>query len=956
MMNRVESAYWPGELRPYQRQALEALEARWASGDRRAWVVLPPGAGKTLIGLEAARRIGRRTVVFVPNTAIQSQWIAQWREFERPGGCTAGSQRSLEHDVTVLTYQSLAVFDPDAETDEEGNELSPLGRLHGNGSALVETLHSAGPITVILDECHHLLQMWGRLLAEVLRDLPDAHVLGLTGTPAESLTSSEAELVDTLFGAPIRGASIPALVRDGYLAPFAELVWITEPTPDEQDYIVEQGLRFTELCTDLLSPGFARTDFLDWLRHRFDERLTRDGQRLGWTQLAAREPGLTDAVLRLHHAGLCPLPTDARVLERHRGAPTADDWMALLSDYVLNCLRGGAKEDVGVPTATAGRVDGRDAEALERIRTALPAIGYTLTRYGIRGGRSPVDRVLARSAAKSRSTVEIVAAESTFLGPRLRALVLCDHERASARPSARLREVLGDQAGSAWLQLELLVADERTRRLSPMLITGRTVAAAPETAEAFIAFAARRRPSLELTLVEVGSIGSLVRVEGRWTSRTWVRLATEYFESGDCRVLVGTRGLLGEGWNAQRVNTVVDLTTATTPTAVAQGRGRALRLDPSWPDKTAHTWTVVCVSDAHPKGGADWDRFVRKHEGYLGVAADGEVMSGVAHVDPALSPYEAPPVDQFHAINTRMLLRAEDRADTRERWRIGSSYSDELLATVRVRPQRHRSVLAPRPVGQRPRPPSAVPARVGVDTSEQLSLPPLWRTAVSVPTVAAAVLLVATALVGLPLPVGGTAALGAAGAVGVRQLLSRGPRIQRAAQLIENAAGDPDILRFGYAVADALHEAGHSPVGAEGLRLDIDTDGTFRLTFAGAGPREAEAFSVALDEVISPLVGNPRYIVNRYRIDRPADPVQARRMGLDWLRGRAPENPVVFHAVPTLLGRSRRGAEAFARAWNRWVSAGEPVYTASPAGSRLLYTYYATDPYPSETESRLTWL
>ncbi len=949
MMNRVESAHWPGELRPYQRQALEALEARWASGDRRAWVVLPPGAGKTLIGLEAARRIGRRTVVFTPNTAIQSQWISQWREFERPEGCTAGTQRSLEHDVTVLTYQSLAVFDPDAETDEEGNELSLLGRLHGNGSALVEALRAAGPITVVLDEGHHLLQMWGRLLAEVLRELPEAHVLGLTGTPAESLTAAEAALVDTLFGAPIRGASIPALVRDGYLAPFAELVWITEPTPEEQDYIAEQGLRFTELCTDLLSPGFARVDFLTWLRRRFDERVVEGGQRLGWAQLAAQEPELTDAVLRLHHAGLCALPSDARVLERHRGAPTADDWMALLGDYVLNCLR------PGVQGGVEGDPDPRDVEALERIRTALPAIGYTLTRYGIRGGRSPVDRVLARSAAKSQSTVEIVAAESDFLGPRLRALVLCDHERASARPSARLREVLGDQAGSAWLQLELLVADERTRALCPMLVTGRTVAAAPETAEDFMAFAARRRPSLELTLVEVGSSGSLMRVEGRWTSRTWVRLVTEYFENGGCRVLVGTRGLLGEGWDSQRVNTIVDLTTATTPTAVVQGRGRALRLDPTWPDKTAHTWTVVCVSDAHPRGSADWERFVRKHEGYLGVAADGEVMSGVAHVDPALSPYEPPPTAEFAAINARMLLRAEDRGDTRERWRIGSPYADELLATVRVRPQRHRGALAPRAAGVRPRPPAAVPARFGVDTAERLYLPPLWKTLLSVPLTAAAVLLVALAL-GLSPLTGGAAAVCVSGVICAHRLLSRGPRVQRAAQLLEIAAGDPDILRFGYAVADAMHEAGHSPVGAEGLRLDIDTDGTFRLTFTGAGPAEAEAFSTALDETISPLVGSPRYIINRYRMERPADAAQARRMGADWLLGRAPENAVLFHAVPSLLGRNRRGVEAFARAWNRWISAGEPVYTASPAGSRLLYTHYATDPYPSETESRLTWL
>ncbi|TDQ48010.1 DEAD/DEAH box helicase family protein [Actinorugispora endophytica] len=949
-MSRVGAARWAGELRPYQEEALAALDARWASGDKRAWVVLPPGAGKTLVGLEAARRLGRRTVVFTPNTAIQGQWITQWRAFERPDGCTAGLRRSLEHDVTVLTYQSLAVFDPDAETDEEGNELSLLGRLHGNGGALVEALHAAGPITVILDECHHLLQMWGRLLAEVLADLEDAHVIGLTGTPAESLSANEAGLVATLFGAPVHGASIPALVRDGYLAPFAELVWVTEPTPAERDYITEQGLRFTELCTDLLSPGFARTDFPTWLRLRFDERTTETGERLDWARLAAQEPELTDAVLRLHHAGLSPLPEGARVLERHRGTPTADDWMALLSDYVLKCLRGkpgGGRPDVAAPTA--GDADDR---ALERIRTALPAIGYTLTRYGIRSGRSPVDRVLARSAAKSQGTVEIAAAEAASLGPRLRALVLCDHERASARPSARLLEVLGAQAGSAWLQLELLVADERTRALSPMLVTGRTVAAAPETAEAFIAFATERRPGLELSVVEVGGDGSLVRVEGRWTSRSWVRMVTDYVERGDCRVLVGTRALLGEGWDARTVNTVIDLTTATTPTSVVQGRGRALRLDPAWPEKTAHTWTVVCVSDAHPKGGADWERFVRKHEGYLGVAADGEVMSGVAHVDPALSPYGPPPTAELDAVNARMLARAEDREDTRERWRIGSPYVDELLSTLRVRPQRHGS-LAPRPEGTRPPAPLAVPAAAGISASAPPTLEPTRASLVT----GAAVLLVSVPamMLALGLSSGVSGVIAMFLALGAERLAARGPRFRFAGHLMEAAGGEPDIVRFGYAVADALQGAGYSPVGAEGVRLDIDTDGTFRLTFTGAGPAASEAFSTALDEVVSPLVGTPRYIVARYRLARPAGHTHARRLGVAWMRGRAPDNPVVFHAVPALLARNRRGAEAFSTAWNRWISSGEPVYTASPAGSRLLYAHYATDPYPVQTASRLTW-
>ena len=69
-----------------------------------------------------------------------------------------------------------------------------------------------------------------------------------------------------------------------------------------------------------------------------------------------------------------------------------------------------------------------------------------------------------------------------------------------------------------------------------------------------------------------------------WQPRRYVPLITRYFEEGKSRCLVGTRGLLGEGWDAQRVNVLIDLTGAGTSTAVHQMRGRSLRLDPALPD------------------------------------------------------------------------------------------------------------------------------------------------------------------------------------------------------------------------------------------------------------------------------------------------------------------------------------------------------------------------------------
>ncbi|MFL1427636.1 MULTISPECIES: DEAD/DEAH box helicase family protein [unclassified Nocardiopsis] len=914
----------PPDLRPYQREALEAVAARWDAGQRRTWIVLPPGAGKTLVGLAAARRLDRRTVVLVPNTAIQGQWIRTWDSL-RPAGDdrTAGTGRDLSHHVTVLTYQSLAVFDPDAETDEEGGgRTSVRDRLHPNGRALVDALHDAGPLTVLLDECHHLLQVWGRLLSEVLDDLPDAHVIGLTGTPATNLTAAERSLVDRLFGEPVTGASIPALVRDGYLAPFAELAYLTTPTPTELAYLREQGERFSRMCDDLLTPGFATTDLLPWIDARFVHRDAAEGGRVPWSRVAAAEPALADAVLRLHHAGLCDLPEGARPFEEHRRPPTAADWIALIDDYAKRCL----------PPDSASE---RDREARERLRASLPAIGHHLTRNGVRRGVSPVDRVLARSDSKAHATAEILAAEAAVLGERLRGLVLCDHEHASSRPPAALRGILDADAGSARLQLTTLAADPRTDLLDPVLLTGRTVAMAPGTAMVFLEYVRTELPGTELTAVDRPD--GLCDIEGPWSPRVRVGVVTRFFESGGSRVLVGTRALLGEGWDARGVNTVVDLTTATTPTAVVQSRGRALRLDPSWPDKTAHTWTVVCVSRDHPRGDADWDRFVRKHRGYLGVDADGEVMSGVAHIDPSLSPY-APPADP-DGLNRRMLDRVDRRDLTRERWRVGEPYEDSLLPTLRVR--RTRPPTAERGTDLAlPDPPRVLPADRGVSGPEAPHRVPAAAVLLGV---LAALLAVAAFL--SPWTLVGAAT--AAALVPVALRLRAAARLRHARALLSEASAPEDTLRHACAVADTLRAIGRSATGAAGVRVHVDTDGVYRFTL----PDAAEDFATALEELVGPVVGDPSHL-----IPRPLPPAATDENARALLDGALPENPVAYHVVPALFGRKGDHRSAFETAWGRWIAPATAVPTATDPGAALLAAHYGAFPLEdTATARRLTW-
>jgi len=58
------------ELWPHQQRAVAAVDNALATDGTSTYLVVPPGGGKTLIGLEAARRLGRRTLVLCPNTGL----------------------------------------------------------------------------------------------------------------------------------------------------------------------------------------------------------------------------------------------------------------------------------------------------------------------------------------------------------------------------------------------------------------------------------------------------------------------------------------------------------------------------------------------------------------------------------------------------------------------------------------------------------------------------------------------------------------------------------------------------------------------------------------------------------------------------------------------------------------------------------------------------------------------
>jgi hypothetical protein len=419
----------------------------------------------------------------------------------------------------------------------------------------------------------------------------------------------------------------------------------------------------------------------------------------------------------------------------------------------------------------------------------------------------------------------------------------------------------------------------------------------------------------------------------RWTPRAWVPLVTRFLAQGGSRCLIGTRALLGEGWDAPPVNVLIDLSVATTRIAVHQMRGRGLRLDPSAPDKVTDDWDVVCVAPDHLGGTADYERFVRKHRAWYGLTAGGEIESGVSHVDPRLTPFEPPPAETARELGAAMLARPADRARVRAAWRVGEPYRDVAAETIRVRLGRPPGLPERRLL--RAADPDRSPSRVAGGAAAGAAIGAL-ALAVGVATG----LPIAGALAGLVL-------------IGVTGFWALGA-VRAAATRLASSDTVEDLAR---ALAEALAGAGaiDGELGAHRVRVLVQPDGYYRCVLEGADSADASVFADAFEELLSPL-WEPRWMVPRRVVTSPPTRRGVAAMLVRRWLGRLRPDPVVYHTVPRSLARNKDRRAAFERAWDRWVSPGARLLAAAdPRGAAVLALRRGDDPFRVETQVRTLW-
>jgi DNA excision repair protein ERCC-3 len=191
-------------LRPYQREAVDGF---WHGGS--GVVVLPCGAGKTVVGAAAMARAGSTTLVLVTNTVAARQWkdelLRRTSLTEDEIGEYSGARKEVRP-VTVATYQVM--------TTRRKGVYPHLELLDARDWGLV-----------IYDEVHLLPAPIFRMTA----DLQARRRLGLTATLVRE-DGREGE-VFSLIGPKRYDAPWKDMEAQGYIAP-ADCVEVRVTLPD----------------------------------------------------------------------------------------------------------------------------------------------------------------------------------------------------------------------------------------------------------------------------------------------------------------------------------------------------------------------------------------------------------------------------------------------------------------------------------------------------------------------------------------------------------------------------------------------------------------------------------------------------------------------------------------------------------------------------------------------------
>lgn len=657
----LEHLSFKGEWREYQKRILEKSDKIMADG--HIHLVAAPGSGKTTLGIEFIRRNSNPALILVPTVTIRQQWVDRIREVFLDDESLADEMISQNlkqpKTITVATYQALhsAInrLEGDAEV-EDTDDVVENEHFDFKGVDIVKLFEEASLGTLCLDECHHLRNEWWKSLETFRKSFADINVISLTATPPYEGEPALWERYVAMCGEIDEEITVPELVKEGSLCPHQDYVYFSFPTKEEEkqlDQFSTQKRAFLKnLSSDLMFCDAVRTS------HALDGTISED-------ELLNEPKYLSATLIFLRHKGI-EFPKHFQQLLGASVLPMFDlAWFEILLQGML----------FDVP-----HWYDLSEEDLKELNSELKSLGLTDRKQVQLIRNKQLDQLLNQSLGKLNAVRDIFKAEYETLGSDLRQLILTDFIRKDFEAHLGNPDVqyshLGVLSYFEVLRKELV---EQKLDVPVAVLTGNLViipASVKSRLEAV--FGADK-----ITFQPVGLLDEkdYVKVRLVGSQHDLVSAVTQLFQEGQIHVVIGTKSLLGEGWDAPCVNSLILASFVGSFMLSNQMRGRAIRIWPENPEKTSSVWHLVSINLAEKKlfkkeedeedlpigiDSPDMELLQRRMKQFLGLHYnENTIESGVDRLDLGKIEFTK---KNLTKLNQETIVRSRNREELRERW------------------------------------------------------------------------------------------------------------------------------------------------------------------------------------------------------------------------------------------------------------------------------------------------
>lgn len=181
------------QLRPYQQEAREAVQAEWAQGHKRTLLVLPTGCGKTIVFskiIEDQVKKGKRVLVL----AHRSELLEQASDKLKTATGLGTALEKAEH-TSIGSWYRVVVGS--VQTLQREKRLSQFPPIYFD--------------TIVVDEAHHAISDGYQ---RVLAHFEESDVLGVTATPDRGDMKNLGSYFDSLA----YEYSLVQAIKEGYLS------------------------------------------------------------------------------------------------------------------------------------------------------------------------------------------------------------------------------------------------------------------------------------------------------------------------------------------------------------------------------------------------------------------------------------------------------------------------------------------------------------------------------------------------------------------------------------------------------------------------------------------------------------------------------------------------------------------------------------------------------------------